>query len=56
MDEVTVYLRAIARRADVMQEICAIFEDLRACGEFPEEGMTNVILIACKFDAEWEGP
>jgi hypothetical protein len=53
MDEVAVYLRTIARGADVMEEIFAIFEDLRACCKFPEEGATKVILIACKFDAEW---
>jgi hypothetical protein len=53
MDKVAVYLRTITRGADVMEEIFAIFKDLCACCKFPEEGATKVILIACKFDAEW---
>ncbi len=53
MDEVAMYLRTIARGADVMEEIFAIFKDLRACCKFSEEGATKAILIACKFDAEW---
>ena len=52
MDEVTVYLRTIAREMDVMEEIFAIFEDPRACCEFSEEGATEVTLIPCKFDTE----
>jgi hypothetical protein len=52
MDEVTVYLRTIAREMDMMEEIFAIFEDLRACCELSEEGATEVTLIPCKFDTE----
>jgi hypothetical protein len=52
MDEVTMYLRTIVREMDMMEEIFAIFEDLRACCEFSEEGATEFTLIPCKFDTE----
>ncbi len=53
MDEIAMYLRTIARGADVIEEIFAIFEDLRALCKFPEKGAAEVVLIACKFDSEW---
>ncbi len=52
MDEVAVYLRTIARGADVIEEIFAIFKDLHALCKFPEKGATKVVLIASKFDTE----
>jgi hypothetical protein len=51
MDEIAVYLRAVARRTDVMKEIFAGVEYLHARCGFPEEGAANVVLIAGKFDA-----
>ncbi len=55
MDEVSVYLRAIPRGADVMKEILPMLEDLHALSEFPEESATEVILIAGKLYTEWKG-
>ena len=55
MDEVSVYLRAISRGADVMKEILPMLEDLRALSEFPEESATKVVLIAGKLHTEWKG-
>ena len=55
MDEVSVYLRAISRGADVMKEILPMLEDLRALSEFPEESVTKVVLIADKLHTEWKG-
>jgi hypothetical protein len=39
----------------VIEEVFAIFEDLCALREFPEEGATRVVLITCKLDTEREG-
>ena len=55
MDEVSMDLRTIARGADVVEHILAVLEDLRALSEFPEEGVTKIVLIASEFDLEREG-
>ena len=55
VDEVSVYLRAISRGADVMKEILPMLEDLRAISEFLEESTTEVVLIAGKLHTEWKG-
>ncbi len=51
MDEVAMYLRTIARGAYVIEEIFAIFQDLRALCKLPEEDAAKVVLIASKCDA-----
>ena len=55
MNEVAVDLRAIARGADVMEDILPMIKNLRSMCKFPEEGMTKIVLITSKFDAEREG-
>jgi hypothetical protein len=55
MDEVAMYLRTIARGADVIEEILAMCKDLRALSEFLEESTTEVVLIIGKLHTEWEG-
>ena len=55
MDEIAMNLRTVARCADVIEEVFAIFEDLCALREFPEEGVTRFVLITCKLDTEREG-
>ena len=55
MDEISMDLRTIARGADVVEQILAVLEDLRALSEFPEEGATKIVLIASEFDLEREG-
>ncbi len=49
------YLGAIPRGADLMKEILPVREDLRACGEFPDESKAEVVLIAGKLHTEWKG-
>ena len=49
------YLRTIARGADVIEEILAMCKDLRALSEFLEESTTEVVLITGKLHTEWEG-
>ena len=54
MDEVAMYLRTVARKADVVEHILAVLEYLRALSELPEECATEVVLVASKFDTEWK--
>ena len=39
----------------MVEHILAVLKDLRALSEFPEEGATEIVLIASKFDLEREG-
>ena len=48
-------LRAIAKGANVMEDILPMIKNLRAMCKFLEEGMTKIVLITSKFDAEREG-
>jgi hypothetical protein len=36
MDEIAMYLRTVARGADVIEHILAVLEDVSALSEFPE--------------------